>query len=44
MTNLLVVLGTVIGCMILLLLPAIVTGDWYKDRCEKIMRMEYPWI
>ncbi len=30
-------IATVLGCAALLLLPAMITGDWYHDRCEAIM-------
>lgn len=35
-----IVVLTVIGSMIVLLLPAIITGDWFRDRCDAIERGE----
>lgn len=35
-----IVLFTAIACFVALLLPAMITGDWHKDRMDRIERGE----
>lgn len=27
-------------CVVVILFPALITGDWCKDRCDKIERLD----
>lgn len=38
-----VVIVTIIGCVVILILPGLITGDWYADRIKNILERKDGW-